>query len=72
MIRRVSIALLGVFAASAPCVARAQRAYPVDLQVMPITQNVRRHQSIPPADPTSGTGTLRGIEGSVSRKNSSK
>lgn len=41
----------------------AQRSYPVDLQVYPVTQSARR-QAIAPGDdaPISSTSTIRGIE----------
>ena len=65
MKRRVLLALMGALAAFAPDRVSAQRSYPLDLQIMPLTQSVRRNQSVPPADPTSATGTVRGIEASV-------
>ncbi len=43
----------------------AQRAYPVDLQILPITHSVRRHASSTTTSPTIATGTMKGIEGSV-------
>ena len=65
MQRRESIGFVGIMLALMPGLAEAQRSYPVDFQLMPLTQSVRRHQSVPPADPTSATGTLKGVEMSV-------
>lgn len=49
---------------------RAQRTYPVDLQIAPITHSVRRHASSTTTSPNMATGTMRGIEGSVLATNS--
>jgi len=49
----------------APRAAFAQRTYPVELQIMPLTQSVRRHASTSLAAPQSTTGTLTGVEASL-------
>lgn len=62
---RAAYALLVAFSFAAPTAARSQRAYPFELQLMPITQSIRRHEFTAGTDPRSETGVLRGVEGSV-------
>lgn len=63
--KRLWIALVGSVLFILPAAAAAQRTFPVELQIMPLKQNVRRHESTPLSSPTSANGTLTGVEASI-------
>ena len=63
--KRLTLALFGSALFILPDAVSAQRTFPVELQIMPLKQNVRRHESTPLGNPTSANGTLSGVEASI-------